>query len=125
MKDRISITSPSFAKTLFGILEPHLPEFPYHASSLKSRKSSILVRRAHSLNSNIRLYKYTPGQRFGVHYDDSVKDVMTGAKSEWTLLVYLSGVEDGVVGGEVRSLFLRVRVLGFMDCLIGVVIRDG
>lgn len=48
------------------------------------------------------MYKYTPGQHFGVHYDDSVRDPLTGAKSEWTLLIYLSGVEDGVQGGEVR-----------------------
>jgi len=25
---------------------------------------------------------------------------MTGAKSEWTLLIYLTGAEDGVEGGE-------------------------
>lgn len=37
------------------------------------------------------------------HYDDSVKDPLTGAKSEWTLLIYLTGVEDGVEGGEVGS----------------------
>jgi len=37
------------------------------------------------------------------HYDDSVHDVITGAKSEWTLLIYLTGVEDGVEGGEVRK----------------------
>jgi hypothetical protein len=35
------------------------------------------------------------------HYDDSVKDPLTGAKSEWTLLIYLTGMEDGVEGGEV------------------------
>lgn len=35
------------------------------------------------------------------HYDDSVRDPVTGVKSEWTLLIYLSGVEDGVEGGEV------------------------
>lgn len=39
-------------------------------------------------------------QHFGAHYDDSVKDIHTGAKSEWTLLIYLTGVEDGVKGGE-------------------------
>lgn len=27
---------------------------------------------------------------------------MTGAKSEWTLLIYLTGIEDGVEGGEVN-----------------------
>jgi len=35
------------------------------------------------------------------HYDDSVKDPLTGAKSEWTLLIYLTGAEDGIEGGEV------------------------
>ena len=60
------------------------------------------ARAAHSLNSNIRLYKYTPSQRFNPHYDDSVRDAKTGAVSEWTLLIYLTGVEDGVQGGEVR-----------------------
>lgn len=48
------------------------------------------------------MYKYTPSQHFGPHYDDSVKDAATGAKSEWTLLIYLTGIEDGVKGGEVR-----------------------
>lgn len=46
------------------------------------------------------MYKYTSGQHFGPHYDDSVKDPQTGAKSEWTLLIYLTGAEDGVQGGE-------------------------
>jgi len=60
------------------------------------------ARAAHSLSSNIRLYKYTPSQHFNPHYDDSVRDAKTGAVSEWTLLIYLTGVEDGVQGGEVR-----------------------
>lgn len=34
------------------------------------------------------------------HYDDSVHDAITGAMSEWTLLIYLTGVEDGVEGNE-------------------------
>ncbi|KAF4603544.1 hypothetical protein EYR38_003958 [Pleurotus pulmonarius] len=51
-------------------------------------------------NSNIRLYKYNPGQHFGPHYDDSVRDPATGLESEWTILIYLTGVEDGVEGGE-------------------------
>lgn len=51
------------------------------------------------------MYKYTPGQHFGPHYDDSVRDNITGAKSEWTLLIYLSGTADGVQGGEVLNPF--------------------
>jgi len=53
-----------------------------------------------SLNSNIRVYKYTQEQYFGPHYDESVRDPETGAKSEWTLLIYLTGSETGVLGGE-------------------------
>jgi len=38
---------------------------------------------------------------FRPHYDDSVHDTVTGAKSEWTILIYLTGIEDGVEGGQV------------------------
>ena len=64
----------------------------------------MITRAAHSLNSNIRVYKYVAGQYFGPHYDDSVRYTTTGAKSEWTLLIYLTGVEDGVEGGQVRGM---------------------
>ncbi|GBE82038.1 hypothetical protein BKA93DRAFT_227089 [Sparassis latifolia] len=100
---RMSMVSVEIAQRLFELLEPHLPEFPYPVSAKRANDPDR--RRVHSLNSNIRLYKYTPGQHFGPHYDDSVRDARTGAKSEWTLLVYLSGVEDGVEGGE--TLFYR------------------
>ena len=47
------------------------------------------------------MYKYTPNQHFGPHYDDAVADPSgNGSRSEWTLLIYLTGVEDGVRGGE-------------------------
>ncbi|KAI0082759.1 hypothetical protein K474DRAFT_1585268 [Panus rudis PR-1116 ss-1] len=96
---RISITSVDFARDLHAVLAPHLPTtFPYPASVRK--RDGTQNRVPHSLNSNIRMYKYTPGQHFGPHYDDSVRDLQTGAKSEWTLLIYLSGLEDGVRGGE-------------------------
>ncbi|GAA5870216.1 hypothetical protein JCM16303_001930 [Sporobolomyces ruberrimus] len=52
------------------------------------------------LNGNIRCYKYEKGSFFGPHYDDDFYDSKTGATSEWTLLVYLSGIETGVKGGE-------------------------
>ncbi|KAI6132072.1 hypothetical protein EDD16DRAFT_1689203 [Pisolithus croceorrhizus] len=76
---RLSLFSPSFAEKLHSLLLPHLPSFPYPA------------RLPHSCNSNIRIYKYTPLQHLGAHYDESVKDMHTGAKSEWTLLIYLTG----------------------------------
>ncbi|KZT11272.1 uncharacterized protein LAESUDRAFT_262141 [Laetiporus sulphureus 93-53] len=95
---RMSVTSPEMAQRLFDLLSPHLPNFPYPGSA--KRRNGPSSRPVHSMNSNIRMYKYTPGQYFGPHYDDSVHDPQTGAKSEWTLLVYLSGVEDEVKGGE-------------------------
>ncbi|KAI0273563.1 hypothetical protein BC834DRAFT_966073 [Gloeopeniophorella convolvens] len=94
---RTSIPSAEFADRLWSVLRPHVPPFPYPAS-LKRPDAS--ARPAHSLNSNIRLYKYTPSQHFGPHYDDSVRDAKSGAVSEWTLLIYLTGAEDGVQGGE-------------------------
>ncbi|KAG6861668.1 hypothetical protein C0995_013674 [Termitomyces sp. Mi166 len=100
---RFSITSVPFAQRLHTLLTPHLPSFPYPTSSMKRTiKEDGSPRLPHSFNSNIRMYEYTPGQHFGgrKHYDDSVRDPMTGAKSEWTLLVYLTGFEDGVEGGE-------------------------
>ncbi|THH18481.1 hypothetical protein EW146_g2510 [Bondarzewia mesenterica] len=97
LNHRLSITSISFAQRLFALLKPHFPDFPYPPSQ---KRPDASARPAHSLNSNIRLYKYTPSQHFGPHYDDWVRDSETGAKSEWTLLIYLTGVEDGVEGGE-------------------------
>ena len=42
-----------------------------------------------------------PNQHFGPHYDDVVVDPSgNGSRSEWTLLIYLTGIEDGVKGGE-------------------------
>lgn len=100
--DRFSVTSVPFAQQLHSVILPHLPSFEYPASARGPRSEG--PRPPHSLNSNIRVYKYTPDQYFGPHYDDSVRDPETGGKSEWTLLIYLTGVEDGVLGGEVPIL---------------------
>jgi len=107
---RLSISTPEFARALFDLFAPHLPSFPpppHHTpsgSSSAENENTVKVpapRKTHSFNSNIRLYKYTEGQYFGCHYDDSVRDPLgAGVHSEWTILIYLSGAEDGVVGGE-------------------------
>lgn len=97
--DRLSIRSPQFAEHLFNILRPHLPPLPLPASMTQKPNVSA---DPHSLHSNIRLYRYSEGEYFGRHYDDSVKDPETGAQSEWTLLIYLTGEAQGVVGGQVR-----------------------
>ncbi|TEB36156.1 hypothetical protein FA13DRAFT_1727721 [Coprinellus micaceus] len=100
---RFSITSLDFSQKLHSLLSPHLPSFPYPSSVHPKRRAALAEgspRHPHSFNSNIRIYKYTKGQYFGPHYDDSVKDALTGDTSEWTLLIYLTGEEDGVQGGE-------------------------
>ena len=97
--ERLSIPSLAFAKALFDILGPQLPHFAAPFTTITEENPG---RPTTAFNSNIRLYKYTEGQYFGCHYDDSVRDpAAPGAHSEWTLLIYLSGSEDGVVGGEV------------------------
>ncbi|KAF8810117.1 hypothetical protein BYT27DRAFT_6502025 [Phlegmacium glaucopus] len=100
VNQRFSVTSMDFAQKLHTLLLPHLPSFPYPTSAKRSTAVLDTPRKPHSCNSNIRVYKYAPSQYFGPHYDDSVRDPMTGAKSEWTLLIYLTGAEDGVEGGE-------------------------
>lgn len=53
-------------------------------------------RRAVGLNPNIRVYRYAKGQRFGRHVDESCLVESPRGETQYTLLVYLSGV----VGGE-------------------------
>ncbi|KAJ6630613.1 hypothetical protein B0H10DRAFT_1938824 [Mycena sp. CBHHK59/15] len=97
---RFSITSVDFAQRLHAVFVPHLPAFLPAARPTRGAANAGVARVAHSFNSNIRVYKYTPLQYFGPHYDDDCRDPMSGAKSEWTLLLYLTGYEDGVEGGE-------------------------
>ncbi|CAI6244657.1 unnamed protein product [Periconia digitata] len=57
------------------------------------------------LNPNIRIYRYTKGQFFDQHYDDSNNITLPGppavaAKTTWTLLLYLTSPATGCVGGE-------------------------
>lgn len=90
--DRFQTISPSFASTLFSLLSPHL---------------SFLANQPKACSANIRLYRYDPGSFFGPHYDDSVKDESTGYKSGWTVLLYLTGEDEGVSGGE--TVFVSIR----------------
>ncbi|KDR81850.1 hypothetical protein GALMADRAFT_90242 [Galerina marginata CBS 339.88] len=99
VNQRFSVTSTDFAQKLQSVLSPHLPSFPY-PTSVRRPANLDNPRKPQFCNSNIRVYKYAPSQFFGPHYDDSVRDSITGAKSEWTLLIYLTGIEDGVEGGE-------------------------
>jgi hypothetical protein len=83
--DRIAIDDPEFAEALWQRLQPHVPV-------LGGRYPS-------GCSSNIRLYKYTPGMRFGKHIDGSNDDGF-GNRSEYTVLCYLNDASDGLQGGE-------------------------
>ncbi|KAI5464094.1 hypothetical protein BGZ63DRAFT_376897 [Mariannaea sp. PMI_226] len=57
------------------------------------------------LSPNIRIYRYSKGQYFDCHYDDSNNltlslDKPTPVKTTWTLLLYLTSAAEGCVGGE-------------------------
>jgi hypothetical protein len=57
------------------------------------------------LNPNIRIYRYSPGQYFDQHYDDSNNVTIPGSPSvsvrtTWTLLLYLTSPATGCIGGE-------------------------
>ncbi|GAA5842393.1 hypothetical protein JCM9279_005370 [Rhodotorula babjevae] len=89
--DRFAVHDPGFAHRLWtdtGLADA--------LQTLEGRNG----RRARGLNPNIRCYRYSEGAFFDPHYDDDVHDPKTGWTTEWTLLVYLTGKEDGVVGGE-------------------------
>lgn len=64
---------------------------------IKLGKRTLQVK---GLHSNIRIYRYDEGTFFGPHYDSSTRDCISGYTSYWALLVYLTGKEDGVEGGE-------------------------
>jgi len=55
-------------------------------------------RRPIGLNENIRIYKYEPGDVFGQHIDGM--NVTPRGRTEFTLLLYLSGEAEGLLGGE-------------------------
>uniref|UniRef100_A0A0E0K802 Prolyl 4-hydroxylase alpha subunit domain-containing protein n=1 Tax=Oryza punctata TaxID=4537 RepID=A0A0E0K802_ORYPU len=93
--DRISVTDPLLAQTIWESGINKIFE-----------DISISGKVATSLNPNIRFYRYTEGQRFGRHIDESV-NLGDGSRTLYTLLIYLSGKGNAkessgqaLVGGE-------------------------
>ncbi|KAL6857988.1 hypothetical protein ACO1O0_005434 [Amphichorda felina] len=62
------------------------------------------------LSPNIRVYRYSKGQYFDCHYDDSNSLILPSdtpeeplpipVRTTWTLLLYLTSAAEGCVGGE-------------------------
>lgn len=95
---RLSIQDGAFAELLWT------------QSGLKAlcERQSVIThdgrKRVLGLNPNIRVYAYNPSDHFGAHFDDDFYDPVTRRRTEWTLLIYLTGEEDGVTGECANSI---------------------
>ncbi|KAK6526363.1 hypothetical protein TWF694_004960 [Orbilia ellipsospora] len=105
VNDRFQVQDPSFAKILW--LETGLKEVIEREDSrelLWNPDELDFGVKAWGLNPNIRIYRYTKGQFFDKHYDDSNTLTLGSPPAQrrtiYTLLLYLTGPADGVVGGE-------------------------
>ncbi|KAF3159639.1 hypothetical protein EYR41_011627 [Orbilia oligospora] len=105
VNDRFQVQDPTFAKRLWldtglkDLLEnQESRELLWNTDELESGV------KAWGLNPNIRIYRYTKGQFFDKHFDDSNTLTLGTPPSPhrtiYTLLLYLTGPADGVVGGE-------------------------
>lgn len=112
VNDRYQIHDPQFASSLWSntslrslILSGDVdgnPLTPADRSQLWGGDEVL------GLNPNIRIYRYSQGQFFDQHYDES-NNVMfplengkgeVAAKTTWTLLLYLTSPATGCTGGE-------------------------
>ncbi|KAH4029320.1 hypothetical protein HBH70_238460 [Parastagonospora nodorum] len=97
VNDRFQVDDPAFAERLWS------------QTSLKSlveaQPKELWGGDVVGLNPNIRIYRYSKGQFFDQHYDDSNNVTLSGtppmqARTTWTLLLYLTSPATGCIGGE-------------------------
>ncbi|KAK0669585.1 hypothetical protein QBC41DRAFT_107049 [Cercophora samala] len=101
VNDRFQVEDPLFAERLWS--ETGLKEAVLDNPDMAHLWGGEVV----GLNPNIRVYRYTPGQFFDAHYDDSNNLTLSTpenpslpVKTTWTLLLYLTSSTDGCAGGE-------------------------
>ncbi|KAK4229039.1 putative prolyl 4-hydroxylase 4 [Podospora fimiseda] len=101
VNDRFQIQDARFADRLWS--ETGLKDAVLHETVSHLWGGQVI-----GLNPNIRVYRYTKGQFFDAHYDDSnnvslstpIAPAPTQAKTTWTLLLYLTSQAEGCMGGE-------------------------
>ncbi|KFY22962.1 hypothetical protein V493_06194 [Pseudogymnoascus sp. VKM F-4281 (FW-2241)] len=111
VNDRFQITDPTFANRLW--LETGLRELVNGRTDDDEEDQSMSGEERKKLwggdvvglNPSIRIYRYTPGQFFDQHYDESnVLNLPTSpptpVKTTWTLLLYLTSPATGCEGGQ-------------------------
>ncbi|MCJ1231341.1 hypothetical protein MMC12_008018, partial [Toensbergia leucococca] len=112
VNDRFEVHDPSFADQLW--LSTGLKDLVNGTVSTEDTEDQLITPEERrklwggevcGLNPRIRVYRYSKGQFFDRHYDESNIIVLPSnppvtAKTTWTLLLYLTGPTTGVVGGE-------------------------
>ncbi|KAL6830060.1 hypothetical protein V8C40DRAFT_239243 [Trichoderma camerunense] len=96
VNDRFQIDDPAFALRLWETTG--LKEVILENEAIKDLWGGEPV----GLNPNIRIYRYSKGQYFDCHYDDSNNLILDSVpvKTTWTLLLYLTSSAEGCIGGE-------------------------
>jgi len=98
VNDRFQIDDSAFAELLWS--STALKSLVTEADSGELWGGEVI-----GLNPNIRIYRYSKGQFFDKHYDDSNNVTLPGtpqlhARTTWTLLLYLTSPATGCTGGE-------------------------
>ncbi|KAF1358549.1 hypothetical protein EJ07DRAFT_166793 [Lizonia empirigonia] len=109
VNDRYQIDDPAFAENLWsGTSLKNLVSGLADDDGLdlsKARRNELWGGEVIGLNPNIRIYRYSKGQFFDQHYDDSNNVTVPGSpptpgRTTWTLLLYLTSPATGCIGGE-------------------------
>ena len=77
---RLSLRDDAAAEAIFRRIRPLLPDTLYGKKPV-------------ACNPNLRLYRYSEGQRFGRHVDGA--EILPRGRTEFTVLLYLSACEGG------------------------------
>jgi 2OG-Fe(II) oxygenase superfamily len=113
INDRFEVNDPAFARVLWEqtclreLIQRDKEDGEVGWSESERRK--VWGGEVVGLNPRIRIYRYTKGQHFAPHYDESnlltLPSQATGGeaipvRTTWTLLVYLTSSINGCIGGE-------------------------
>ncbi|KAF1836513.1 hypothetical protein BDW02DRAFT_493460 [Decorospora gaudefroyi] len=109
VNDRYQIHDPTFAERLWsGTALKSLITSSAEEGALglsDEQRKELWGGEVAGLNPNIRVYRYSKGQFFDQHYDDSNRVIIPGSspiptRTTWTLLLYLTAPATGCIGGE-------------------------
>ncbi|KAB8342921.1 hypothetical protein FH972_022518 [Carpinus fangiana] len=111
VNDRFQIDDAAFAEKLWSVsgLKDVVLDLSMDGiddlKSIEERRRDFWGGHVLGLNSNIRIYRYRPGQFFDQHYDESNSVVFSDSppvngRTTWTLLLYLTSPTTGCIGGE-------------------------